>query len=58
MLDQEDTILDGAPRAISYEEVLSLAEEKYPGLAKEYAGMNETNWRDYLKVFSDYSKDR
>lgn len=39
-------------REITYEELIELAEQWFPGIGILYKGINETNWQEYLKIKS------
>jgi len=47
----------GTPRAISYEEMIALAEEVYPGIEEKYQGINHTNWQEYKDAINCYMDD-
>jgi hypothetical protein len=47
----------GTPREISYEEMISLAEEVYPGIEEKYQGINHTNWQEYKDIEERYIDD-
>ena len=47
----------GTPRAISYEEMIYLAEEVYPGVGEKYQGIDHMNWQEYKDAVSRFIDD-
>lgn len=47
-------VLDRPVCTVSYARMIAMAEEQYPGVARQYAGMNETNWQNYANVYLNW----
>ena len=51
-------VFEKPAQKISYAEMISKAEEQFPGLGQRYEGINDTNWQEYSDAWLAFMENR